>query len=178
VIKKPWPGMLRIIYQDHPRYVQNYWKQVPNVYFSGDGALCDEEGYFWLMGRVDDVLNVAGHRLGTMEVESALVAHPAVAEAAVIGRPDPVKGEAIVAFVTLNQGMNTTADELKGYVVRAIGPIARPDEIRFSDNLPKTRSGKIMRRLLRMVAQGQEITGDTSTLEDRSALENLRETPN
>ncbi|WP_218081261.1 acetate--CoA ligase [Anthocerotibacter panamensis] len=176
-IQKPWPGMMRTIYNDHDRFVQNYWQQVPGVYFTGDGAMCDEDGYFWVMGRVDDVLNVSGHRLGTMEVESALVAHPLVAEAAVVGRPDDIKGEAIVAFITLNQGIQASdslAQELKSHVVAAIGAIARPEEIRFTDNLPKTRSGKIMRRLLRAIARGDEILGDTSTLEDRSALEQLR----
>jgi len=176
VVRRPWPGMMRTIYNDHPRFL-SYWQSVPGSYLTGDGAVCDGEGYFRVMGRVDDVLSVAGHRLGTMEVESALVAHPWVAEAAVVGRPDELKGEAIVAFVTLNQGnapSESLAQELKSYVVQAIGAIARPEEIRFTDNLPKTRSGKIMRRLLRSIAQGNEIVGDTSTLEDRSVLEQLR----
>ena len=148
------------------------------IYFAGDGARQDEDGYFWVMGRVDDVLNVSGHRLGTMEVESALVSHPAVAEAAVVGKPDEIKGEEVVAFVTLEGTYHASEElskELKQHVVKEIGAIARPAEIRFTDALPKTRSGKIMRRLLRNLASGQEISGDTSTLEDRSVLDKLRE---
>ncbi len=179
VVTKPWPGMMRTVYNDQARYVSGYWEQVPgHLYFTGDGATMDEDGYFWVMGRIDDVLSVAGHRLGTMEVESALVSHPAVAEAAVVGKPDAIKGESIFAFVTLNQGTSGSealARELKNHVVQAIGAIARPEDIRFTDNLPKTRSGKIMRRLLRSIAQGDEIIGDTSTLEDRSVLEQLRQ---
>jgi acetyl-CoA synthetase len=147
------------------------------VYFAGDGAHKDKDGYFWVMGRVDDVINVAGHRLGTMEVESALVSHPAVAEAAVVGKPDEIKGEDIVAFVTLEntqQPSDELAKELKQHVVKEIGAIARPGEIRFTDALPKTRSGKIMRRLLRSLAAGEEVSGDTSTLEDRTVLDKLR----
>jgi len=178
VIKRPWPGMLRTIYGDPERYVQSYWSQIPGVYFTGDGARRDEDGYFWVMGRVDDVVNVAGHRLGTMEVESALVSHPAVAEAAVVGRPDAMKGQAIAAFVTLEGGHKATDDlrlELREHVAREIGAFARPDDLRFTDSLPKTRSGKIMRRLLRDIAAGKETVGDTTTLEDLSVLSKLRE---
>ncbi len=178
VIKHPWPGMLRTIYGDPERYVQNYWSQIPGVYFTGDGARRDEDGYFWLMGRVDDVVNVAGHRLGTMEVESALVSHAAVAEAAVVGRPDAVKGQAIAAFVTLESGQKATEElrlALREHVAREIGAFARPDDLRFTDSLPKTRSGKIMRRLLRDIAAGKETVGDTTTLEDLSVMAKLRE---
>jgi acetyl-CoA synthetase len=177
VIKRPWPGMMRTIYRDPDRYVQNYWSQIPGVYFTGDGARRDADGYFWLMGRVDDVVNVAGHRLGTMEVESALVSHPAVAEAAVVGRPDPVKGQAIAAFVSLETGYKPTEElrlALREHVAKEIGAFARPDDLRFSDALPKTRSGKIMRRLLRDIAAGEETLGDTTTLEDLSVLARLR----
>jgi acetyl-CoA synthetase len=181
-VRHPWPGMMRTVYGDPDRFRKTYWEHIPPVngeyiYFAGDGARQDEDGYFWVMGRVDDVINTAGHRLGTMEIESALVSHPAVAEAAVVGKPDDLKGEEIVAFVTL-EGGQTASDELaqalKKHVVGEIGAIARPGEIRFADALPKTRSGKIMRRLLRNLAAGQEISGDTSTLEDRSVLEKLR----
>jgi acetyl-CoA synthetase len=178
VIKRPWPSMLRTVYRDPARYVENYWKRFPGCYFTGDGARRDEDGYFWIMGRVDDVINVAGHRLGTMEVESALVSHPKVAEAAVVGRPDELKGQALCAFVTVQGGIKpdeALRAELKEHVVKEIGAIARPDEIRFSDALPKTRSGKIMRRLLRDVASGAETVGDTTTLEDYSVLARLRE---
>ncbi|BAC88100.1 acetate--CoA ligase [Gloeobacter violaceus] len=178
VIRRPWPSMLRTVYRDPERYRQNYWSQVPHAYFAGDGARRDEEGYFWVMGRVDDVINVSGHRLGTMEIESALVSHPAVAEAAVVGRPDEIKGEAIVAFVTVESEVETTPqllEELRAHVVKEIGALARPEEIRYAEALPKTRSGKIMRRLLRSLASGSDLTGDTSTLEDRSVLEKLRE---
>lgn len=171
--------MLRTVWGDPDRFLQQYFSQHPGSYFTGDGARRDKEGYYLILGRVDDVLNVAGHRLGTMEIESALVSHPAVAEAAVVGRPDPLKGEAIVAFVTLKEGhapSDTLRDELKAHVAKVIGPIARPDEVRFTDALPKTRSGKIMRRLLRQIAAGEhEIKGDTSTLEDRSVVERLRQ---
>jgi acetyl-CoA synthetase len=178
VIDKPWPSMLRTVWGDPDRYVDQYWKRFPGIYFTGDGARCDEDGYFWIMGRVDDVINVAGHRLGTMEVESALVSHGLVAEAAVVGRPDDLKGQALVAFVTVQAGRK--ADEalraqLKEHVVHEIGAIARPDDIRFTDALPKTRSGKIMRRLLRDIAAGKETVGDTTTLEDYSVLARLRE---
>ncbi|MDT8317535.1 MAG: acetate--CoA ligase [bacterium] len=178
VIRKPWPSMLRTIYGDPERYEKTYWSDIPGVYFAGDGARKDKDGYFWVMGRVDDVLNVSGHRLGTMEIESALVSHPKVAEAAVVGRPDDLKGQAIAAFVTL-EGNSRASDELeaelKSHVVKEIGAIARPDDIRFTDNLPKTRSGKIMRRLLRDIACGNETEGDVTTLEDISVLAKLRE---
>ncbi|MEP6518724.1 acetate--CoA ligase [Microcoleus vaginatus] len=182
VVKHPWPGMMRTLYNDPDRFRRTYWeylhpKDGEFVYFAGDGAHKDKDGYFWVMGRVDDVINVAGHRLGTMEVESALVSHPAVAEAAVVGKPDEIKGEDIVAFVTLDnsqQPSDELASELKQHVVKEIGAIARPGEIRFTDALPKTRSGKIMRRLLRSLAAGEEVSGDTSTLEDRTVLDKLR----
>ncbi len=178
VINKPWPGMLRTIYGDPERYEKTYWSDIPGVYFAGDGARKDKDGYFWIMGRVDDVLNVSGHRLGTMEIESALVSHPSVAEAAVVGRPDDLKGQAIAAFVTLEEGLDssdTLKEELRSHVVKEIGAIARPDDLRFTDNLPKTRSGKIMRRLLRDIASGKETVGDVTTLEDASVLASLRE---
>ncbi|BAY12461.1 acetate--CoA ligase [Calothrix sp. NIES-2098] len=182
-VRHPWPGMMRTVYGDPDRFRRTYWEHIPPqdgkyTYFAGDGARRDEDGYFWVMGRVDDVLNVSGHRLGTMEVESALVSHPAVAEAAVVGKPDELKGEEVVAFVTLEGTYQPSEDlskELKQHVVKEIGAIARPGEIRFTDALPKTRSGKIMRRLLRNLAAGQEVAGDTSTLEDRSVLDKLRE---
>lgn len=178
VIQKPWPAMLRTIFGDDERYKQQYWTQVPHVYFTADGARRDEDGYFWIMGRVDDVLNVAGHRLSTMEVESALVHHPKVAEAAVVGKPDEIKGEGIVCFVTLRKGHAPTEEmkkELRDHVVKEIGALARPDEVKFTDSLPKTRSGKIMRRLLRDIASGKQTTGDTTTLEDYGVLAKLRE---
>jgi len=168
-----WPAMLRTIFNDDERYKQQYWSQTPGSYFTADGARVDEDGYFWIMGRVDDVLNVSGHRLSTMEVESALVHHPKVAEAAVVGRPDDIKGEAISCFVTLKAGIEPSEElkkELREHVVHEIGALARPDDIRFSESLPKTRSGKIMRRLLRDVAAGRASTQDTSTLEDFSVL--------
>jgi acetyl-CoA synthetase len=183
VVRYPWPGMMRTVYGDPNRFRRTYWEHIPPqdgkyTYFAGDGARRDEDGYFWVMGRVDDVINVAGHRLGTMEIESALVSHPAVAEAAVVGKPDDLKGQDIVAFVTL-EGTHTPSEELvkdlKQHVTEEIGAIARPGEIRFADALPKTRSGKIMRRLLRDLASGVEVSGDTSTLEDRSVLEKLRQ---
>ncbi len=177
VIRKPWPSMLRGVYGDDERFRQQYWRDIPPFYFTGDGARRDEKGFFWVMGRVDDVVNVAGHRLGTMEVESALVAHASVAEAAVVGRPDELKGQALCAFVTLKAGRTPDEklkDELKAWVTREIGAIARPDELRFTESLPKTRSGKIMRRLLRDIAAGKESVGDTSTLEDYSVLASLR----
>jgi len=178
VIARPWPGMLRTVWKDPERYREQYWSQMPGVYFTGDGARRDADGYFWVMGRIDDVVNVAGHRLGTMEVESALVSHPAVAEAAVVGRPDELKGQAITAFVTL-ESSRRPSDELKRalreHVAKEIGAFARPDDIRFTDALPKTRSGKIMRRLLRDIAAGKETAGDTTTLEDYSVLARLRE---
>ena len=185
VVKKPWPSMARTVWGDPERYQQTYWADVPGCYFTGDGARQDADGYFWLMGRVDDVLNVSGHRLGTMEVESALVAHPAVAEAAVVGRPDELKGQGIVAFVSLESTYATShakpeelaalKDALKKWVAKEIGSIARPDDIRFTEALPKTRSGKIMRRLLRELATHGEIKGDTTTLEDFQVIAKLRE---
>jgi acetyl-CoA synthetase len=185
VVRKPWPSMARTIYGDAERYQQTYWSDVEGCYFTGDGARQDADGYFWLMGRVDDVLNVSGHRLGTMEVESALVAHPAVAEAAVVGRPDDLKGQAIVAFVSLEAAHSSAAttpealtalkEELKKWVAKEIGSLARPEDIRFTDALPKTRSGKIMRRLLRELATHGEIKGDTTTLEDFQVIAKLRE---
>lgn len=181
-VRRPWPGMMRTVHGDPERFRRSYWEHIRPadgswLYFAGDGARRDGDGYFWVMGRVDDVINVSGHRLGTMEIESALVSHPAVAEAAVVGRPDALKGEAIVAFVSLEggrQGDPELMGELRQHVGVEIGPIARPDEIRFSDALPKTRSGKIMRRILRALAAGEDVSGDTSTLEDRSVLERLR----
>ena len=176
VIKQPWPSMLRTIYGDPERYKEQYWSQIPGTYFAGDGARIDSDGYFWLMGRVDDVLNVAGHRLSTMEIESALVANPMVAEAAVVGRPDDVKGQAVSAFVTLKGGQAPSEENknlLRQWVAKEIGPIAKPDDIRFTDSLPKTRSGKIMRRLLRELATNGEVKGDTTTLEDFSVLAKL-----
>jgi acetyl-CoA synthetase len=178
VVKQPWPAMFRTLYGDDERYKTQYWNEIPGVYFTGDGARCDEQGNYWIMGRVDDVINVAGHRLSTMEIESALVSHPAVAEAAVVGRPDQLKGQAIVAFVTLESGHQPSEPlrvELRAHVAREIGGLARPDEIRLTDALPKTRSGKIMRRLLRDIAAGVESTGDTTTLEDLSVLARLRQ---
>jgi acetyl-CoA synthetase len=178
IVDKPWPSLARTIWNDHERYLQTYFADFPGRYFTGDGARVDEDGYFWIMGRVDDVINVSGHRLGTMEIESALVAHDAVAEAAVVGRPDDVKGTGVVAFVTLAHGISASQQlraELKEHVAREISPIARPDEIRFADALPKTRSGKIMRRLLRDVAAGRETQGDMTTLEDLNVLSSLRQ---
>lgn len=177
VLKRPWPAMLRGIYGDPERYIDQYWSQYEGVYFTGDGAKQDEDGYFWLLGRVDDVMNVAGHRLSTMEVESALVDHPDVAESAVVGRADETKGQAVAAFVTLKKGVNASdnkAGELKQHVAKKIGPIARPDDILFTAELPKTRSGKIMRRLLRDIAEGRTL-GDTTTLADPSVVQSLRE---
>jgi acetyl-CoA synthetase len=178
VIKRPWPSMLRTIYGDPDRYVKQYWSEIPGLYFAGDGARKDKDGYFWIMGRVDDVLNVSGHRLSTMEVESALVAHSKVAEAAVVGRPDEIKGEAISAFVTLESGNEPSdglKEELRKWVTHEIGALARPDDIRFTETLPKTRSGKIMRRLLREIATSGEVRGDVTTLEDFAVLAALKE---
>jgi acetyl-CoA synthetase len=177
VIEKPWPGMLRGIWGDPARYRETYWGRYGRAYFTGDGAHCDPDGYFWIMGRVDDVMNISGHRIGTMEVESALVAHERVAEAAVVGRPDEITGTAIVAFVTPLAGtpVDGLAAALLQHVSKQIGPIAKPAEIRFTDALPKTRSGKIMRRLLRDIAAGRESAGDTTTLEDYTVLARLRE---
>uniref|UniRef100_A0A7C4LKN4 Acetyl-coenzyme A synthetase n=1 Tax=Schlesneria paludicola TaxID=360056 RepID=A0A7C4LKN4_9PLAN len=177
VMRQPWPSMLRTLYGDHERFKQTYFSTIPGCYFAGDGARRDEDGYLWVMGRVDDVLNVAGHRLSTMEVESALVAHPAVAEAAVVGFPHELKGEGICCFVTLKQGdgSEALAADLIAHVRKQIGSLATPDRIRFTTALPKTRSGKIMRRLLRDIAAGKESTQDTTTLEDYSILARLRE---
>ena len=177
VIKKPWPSMMRGVYRDPERFKKTYWSDIKGMYFTGDGARRDKDGYFWIMGRVDDVINVSGHRLGTMEVESALVSHPYVAEAAVVGKPDEIKGSAICAFVTLEGKRSPTPqlkEELRLHVAKEIGAMAKPDDIRFTDALPKTRSGKIMRRLLREIASGGATTGDTTTLEDFSVLEKLR----
>ena len=180
VIKRPWPSMIRNIWGDPDRFVKSYFPpELGGYYLAGDGAQCDKDGCFWIMGRIDDVLNVSGHRLGTMEVESALVAHPMVAEAAVVGRPDDTTGEAVVAFVVLKrtrpEGDEAIAlgKELRNWVAKEIGPIAKPKEIRFGDNLPKTRSGKIMRRLLRVVAKGEKVTQDVSTLENPAILDQL-----
>lgn len=176
VIRKPWPSMLRTVYGDDERYRKAYWGEIPHVYFAGDGARKDADGYITVMGRVDDVLSVSGHRLGTMEIESALVAHPSVAEAAVVGRPDDLKGECVVAFVLPQVGQTIDPAALRAYVVSQIGALARPDAIYISDALPKTRSGKIMRRFLRQIAAGRKIEGDTSTLEDPGVLERLAAT--
>jgi acetyl-CoA synthetase len=176
VVRKPWPSMLRGIWGDDTRYKDVYWGEVQHSYFTGDGARQDEDGYFWIVGRIDDVLNVAGHRIGTAEVESALVSSPKVAEAAVVGRPDDLKGQALVAFVTLRSEFRPNAglrEELRNHVAHEIGPVAKPDDIRFAEALPKTRSGKIMRRLLKQLAAGGEIQGDTTTLEDLGVLAKL-----
>ena len=183
VIKKPWPGMMRTIHGDPERYTQSYWKYIPceeqeEFYFAGDGARIDDDGYLWIMGRVDDVISVSGHRLGTMEIESALVSHKSVAEAAVVGKKDDIKGESIVAFVSLEKDYKKSQElimELKNHVIEEIGIIARPEKIIISDALPKTRSGKIMRRILRSLASGEKISGDISTLEDSSVLDRLKE---
>ncbi|HID76661.1 MAG TPA: acetate--CoA ligase [Planctomycetaceae bacterium] len=177
-ITRPWPGMLRGIWGDEQRYRMQYWSKVPGQYLTGDNARCDEDGYYWIMGRMDDVLNVSGHRLSTIEIESALVSHPAVAEAAAVGRPHEIKGEAVAVFVTLTgdaEPSDELRQELKDHVRREIGALAVPDDIRFTTALPKTRSGKIMRRLLRDIAAGRESVGDTSTLEDYSVLARLRQ---
>jgi acetyl-CoA synthetase len=176
VIRQPWPSMLRGLWGDNERYKQVYWTEVPGSYFTGDGCRQDKDGYFWIVGRIDDVLNVAGHRIGTAEVESAIVSHPKVAEAAVVGRNDNLKGQALVAFVTLKSGVKaepSLREELRKHVGKEIGPVAKPDDIRFAEMLPKTRSGKIMRRLLKQIAGGGEIKGDTTTLEDFSVLAKL-----
>lgn len=177
VIRKPWPSMLRTIYGDAARYRKQYWSEVKGCYFTGDGARRDEDGYFWIVGRIDDVLNVAGHRLGTAELESSLVSHPSVAEAAVVGKPDEIKGQGIVAFVTVKTGIAPSKElkeELRKHVAKEIGAIARPDEIRFAEALPKTRSGKIMRRVLKEIAAGGEVKGDVTTLEDFNVVAKLK----
>jgi len=180
VIKKPWPSMLRTIWRNNDRYLTGYWEKFHNRYYvAGDSAHRDKDGYFWILGRIDDVLNVAGHRLGTMEIESALVAHPRVAEAAVVGKPHEIKGESVFAYVVC-RGQRPTGDvsalvqELRNWVSEQLGAIAKPDDIRFADNLPKTRSGKIMRRLLKSIARGEEISQDVSTLENPAILDQLR----
>jgi acetyl-CoA synthetase len=179
-LTRPWPSMLRTIWGDDQRYVDTYfskWPGRPDLYFAGDGAKRDEDGYFWILGRVDDVLNVAGHRIGTMEVESALVEHPSVAEAAVVGKQHELKGQALAAFVTLRTGFQPSGelrDELRDFVAQKIGAIARPDDVLFSADLPKTRSGKIMRRLLRDIAEGRTL-GDTTTLADPNVVAKLKE---
>ena len=178
VFRKPWPSMARTIYGDPERYQTAYFSDLPGTYVTGDGARCDIDGYYWLMGRVDDVINVSGHRLGTMEIESALVAHPTVAEAAVVGRPDELKGQAIAAFVSLEEGVDPTdalKQELRQWVAKEIGALARPDDLRFTQMLPKTRSGKIMRRLLRELATTGTVSGDTTTLEDFGVIAKLRQ---
>jgi len=177
VITRPWPGMLRGIWGDDERFKQQYWSKVPGKYLCGDNARCDDDGYYWIMGRIDDVLNVAGHRLSTIEIESALVSHPKVAEAAAVGRPHELKGEAVAVFVVLRDAQPSDAlkDELKKHVRKEIGALAQPDDIRFTASLPKTRSGKIMRRLLRDIASGKAEVGDTTTLEDFGVLAKLRE---
>ena len=176
VIRKPWPGMLRGIWGDPQRFKETYWTEVKGSYFTGDGCRTDKDGYFWIVGRIDDVLNVAGHRIGTAEVESALVSNPKVAEAAVVGRPDELKGQALVAFVTLKTGIKASPairEELRAHVGKEIGPVAKPDDIRFAEALPKTRSGKIMRRILKQIACGGEIKGDTTTMEDLGVMAKL-----
>jgi acetyl-CoA synthetase len=176
VVRKPWPGMLRGIWGDEKRYREVYWSEVPGSYFTGDGCRQDKDGYFWIVGRIDDVLNVAGHRIGTAEVESAIVSHPKIAEAAVVGRADDLKGQALVAFVTVKGNVKPDAnlrEELRQHVAKEIGAVAKPDDVRFAEALPKTRSGKIMRRLLKEVAAGKEIKGDVTTLEDFTVLAKL-----
>jgi acetyl-CoA synthetase len=176
-LAKPWPSMLRTLWNDDERFKKQYWSELPGYYFAGDGARFDEDGYLWVTGRIDDVLNVSGHRIGTAEVESALVSHASVAEAAVVGRPDEMKGQALVCFVSVKNGVDASPElkeALRAHVAREIGALARPDEVRFAAMLPKTRSGKIIRRLLKEVAAGNKITGDTSTLEDFSALAALQ----
>jgi acetyl-CoA synthetase len=176
ILKHPWPSMFRTLWKDPQRYEENYWAKLPGRYFTGDAARRDEDGYYWVLGRVDDVMNVSGHRLSTMELESALVRHPAVAEAAVVGKPHEITGQAIAAFVTLKAGdwdKDKVSDELKKWVAHEIGPFARPDQIRFTDGLPKTRSGKIMRRLLREIVIGNTVSGDVTTLEDLTVLSKL-----
>jgi acetyl-CoA synthetase len=176
IIRRPWPSIARTIWGDPERYVQQYWSRVPGAYFTGDAARCDADGYYWILGRVDDVMNVSGHRLSTMEVESALVKHPAVAEAAVVGKPHEITGQAVCAFVTLKRGdydPEQLGKELRQWVAHEIGAFARPEEIRFTEALPKTRSGKIMRRLLREIVTTHSVTGDVTTLEDMTVVTTL-----
>ncbi|MCU0753024.1 MAG: AMP-binding protein, partial [Akkermansiaceae bacterium] len=177
VIRKPWPSMIRTIHGDKERYKKTYWSDYPGIYTTGDGARRDKDGNFWIIGRLDDVLNVSGHRLGTAEIESALVSHPAVAEAAVIGRPDDLKGQAVAAFVTLKTNFAESEElraELRGHVAKVIGAIARPDDLYFAPGLPKTRSGKIMRRLLKELVTTGTVSGNVTTLEDFSVIESLQ----
>jgi acetyl-CoA synthetase len=179
IVRKPWPSMFRTLWGDPERYKENYWQRIPGIYFTGDAARRDKDGYIWVLGRVDDVMNVSGHRLSTMELESALVRHEAVAEAAVIGKPHEITGQAVVAFVTLKKGYESgdkLAAELREWVSREIGKFARPEQIRFSDGLPKTRSGKIMRRLLREIVTSDKVTGDITTLEDLTVINRLATT--
>jgi acetyl-CoA synthetase len=177
-LTQPWPSMLRTLWGDDARFKKQYWSELPGYYFAGDGARVDEDGYLWVVGRIDDVLNVSGHRIGTAEVESALVSHPSVAEAAVVGRPDDLKGQALVAFVTLKNGKlpdDALKEELRAHVGKEIGSLAKPDNIRFAAGLPKTRSGKIMRRILKEIAAGTEVKGDTTTLEDFTVITSLQQ---
>jgi acetyl-CoA synthetase len=172
-LAQPWPSMLRTLWGDDDRFKKQYWEELPGYYFAGDGARFDEDGYLWVVGRIDDVLNVSGHRIGTAEIESALVSHPGVAEAAVVGRPDELKGHALVCFVTLKNGYVASprlGEELRAHVAKEIGTLARPDDVRFAAGLPKTRSGKIMRRILKEIALGGDVKGDTTTLEDFSVV--------
>lgn len=176
IIRKPWPGMLLDIYGDPQRYQESYWSRFPGAYYTGDFAMRDEDGYFWLLGRADEVLKVAGHRIGTAELEAAVISHPSVAEAAVLGKPDEVKGESIVLFATLREDASPSPElekELCQHLRHVIGPIATPDEIHFVESLPKTRSGKIMRRVLKAAAMGQSL-GDLTTLEDEASIEELK----
>jgi len=176
IIRRPWPGMFRTLWKDPKRYEDQYWRRIPGNYLTGDAARRDRDGYFWVLGRVDDVMNVSGHRLSTMELESALVRHPAVAEAAVVGKPHEITGQAVAAFVTLKKGTwnhQELAEDLRKWVTHEIGGFAKPDEIRFTEALPKTRSGKIMRRLLREIVTTHSVTGDVTTLEDLSVVTRL-----
>jgi acetyl-CoA synthetase len=176
IIRQPWPGMLRNLWRDPQRYEENYWGRIPNVYTTGDAARCDDDGYYWILGRIDDVMNVSGHRLSTMEIESALVKHPAVAEAAVVGKPHEITGQSVACFVTLKKGEWNHAElgeELRKWVAHEIGGFAKPEQIRFTEALPKTRSGKIMRRLLREIVTSNAVTGDVTTLEDLSVVSRL-----
>jgi acetyl-CoA synthetase len=178
VLTQPWPSMLRTLWGDDDRYRKAYWSEFPGLYFTGDGARQDKDGYFWIVGRIDDVLNVSGHRIGTAEIESALVSHPAVAEAAAVGRPDELKGQALVVFVTLKSGhapSDALKEELRSHVGKEIGSLAKPDYIRFAAGLPKTRSGKIMRRILKEIAAGGAVKGDTTTLEDFNVVATLQQ---
>ena len=178
-MKRPWPGIMRTVYGDHQRFIDTYWVQYKGYYFTGDGARIDEEDDYWLMGRIDDVINISGHRIGTAEVESALVSHPAVAEAAVVGFPHEIKGQALYAFVTVNLGVEKSDELIKGFIKhirKEIGPIATPDKIQFADALPKTRSGKIMRRILKKIAANDtENLGDVSTLLDPEVVTHIIE---